>query len=385
MPPAALGSSSAGKLGSSPSARPPQLPARRPSPPPQPLRSSPPPSASPDFLIPRPPSIPPAAAGATARAAAPDAAVDPWRERIAQLEIQLSAARAAATRAGQDATASRERAEALASRLDRVEGELLVSIERVEEVARDALSRADKPLPLAGLEGRTSELETVAQTARAGVSALRQELAENRRLDEARAMRLGSIEDRVSRLEGDPRADELRLAIDRVESRVIAVEREQASLRERVESVLEEMRSERARMADAVAKAEKAFARIEELAEAQDELRASSGVDVLLPRIADLESLVLENGRNDAKLAKELEALRDQMAQPVEKPAANTGSAPLRGISGIGPKMESKLRALGIADRAALAALDDAGRARVAGELGVKRDKLDAWCEAARE
>ena len=253
-------------------------------------------------------------------------------------------------------------------------------------VLRDALARAERPLPLAGLEARTAELETIAQAARAGVSALRHELAENRRLDEARAMRLGSIEDRLSRLEGDPRADELRLAIDRVEERITTALREHAALRERFESVIEEVRAERARMADAVGNAEKALARIEELAEAQDELRAASSLDALLPRMADLESLVIENGRNDARLAKELEALRDQVtgtAAAESSSAPPRAGAPLRGIPGIGPKMESKLRALGIEDRAALAALDDEARARVSRELGVKREKLDAWCEAA--
>ena len=205
---------------------------------------------------------------------------------------------------------------------------------------------------------------------------------------------MGSIEDRVGRLESDPRADELRLAIDRVESRVIAVEREQTSLRERIDASLDEMRVERAKMADAIAKAEKAFARIEELAEAQDELRAASSVDALLPRIADLEALVLENGRNDGRVAKELEALRaaiestprasSDRAPQKKKADTSTPAATLRGVSGIGPKMESKLRALGITDRAALASLDEDARARIASELGVKRDKLDAWCEAAK-
>ena len=44
----------------------------------------------------------------------------------------------------------------------------------------------------------------------------------------------------------------------------------------------------------------------------------------------------------------------------------------------------TKLREAGVPDAAALAALDDAGRARVAAATGIKRDKLDAWCAAAR-
>ncbi|AKF08032.1 hypothetical protein [Sandaracinus amylolyticus] len=390
--PTALPSSAIARTGTSPSARPPQS-LVRPTAPPPPKRSSslppalarastPPPGSSPDFLIPRPPSAPSIATAARA-STAPDVSLDPWRERIAQLEIQLSAARAAASRAQQDAIASRERADALSARLDRIESELGAELERAVSTARDAMARAERPLPLEALDARTSEVETLAHTARAGVSAFRSELAENRRLDEARAVRLASIEDRVARIEGDPRPDELRLAIDRIETRMLGIEREQAAMRTRVDALLDEVRSERARMSSAIESAEKAFARIEELAEAQDELRTASSVDALLPRMADLESLVIENGRNDARLEKELESLRARLdAAPV--PAASPDAASLRTIAGIGPKIEAKLHALGIAHRAALAALDDDAIKRVASELAIKREKLAAWRDAAR-
>ncbi|UJR79359.1 hypothetical protein [Sandaracinus amylolyticus] len=389
--PTALTPSAIARTGTSPSARPPQLHAR-PSAPPPPKRpstvppslarpSTPPPGSSPDFLIPRPPSAPSLATAARV-STAPDASLDPWRERIAQLEIQLSAARAAASRAQQDAVTSRDRAEALSARLDRIESELGAALERAESTARDAIARAERPLPLEALDARTTEVETLAQSARAGVSAFRSELAENRRLDEARAVRLASIEDRVARIEADPRSDELRLAIDRIEARMLGIEREQAAMRAHVDALLDEMRTERAKMSSAIESAEKAFARIEELAEAQDELRTASSVDALLPRMADLESLVIENGRNDARLEKEVESLRALLDAAPAKPLSAPAS--LRTITGIGPKIEAKLHALGIADRAALAALDDDAITRIASELAIKRDKLAAWCDAAR-
>lgn len=298
------------------------------------------------------PSAPPQGATA-ARGAGAD---DPWRERIATVEVQLSATRATATRASQDVAAARERADAASARVEALEASLRASIEALEQTARDALSRAERPLPLQEVDARVAEIETIAQNARAGVAALRQELAENRRLDEARAVRLASIEDRVGRLEEDPRPAELRLSIDRVEQRVIAAEREQQSIRD-----------------GHAARSEPSPPALD-----LDRVRAS------IERVAALESRVAEMERRESALAEELASLRTSSRPAAPRsPGARTSDG-LRSIAGIGPKMITKLQGAGISDREALAALDDEARARLAREIGVKRDKLDSWCDAAR-
>ncbi|MDQ3037994.1 MAG: hypothetical protein M3Y87_36705 [Myxococcota bacterium] len=346
--------------------------------------STPPVGATPDFMMPRP-STPPAASSMRA-STAPD---DPWRERIASLEVQISATRATATRATQELASLRERLEAASARLDATEQSVRASIERAESTVRDALARAERPLPLENLEARTSEIESVAQTARAGVAALRQELAENRRLDEARAVRLTSIEDRVTRVEDDPRPAELRLLLDRLEARLLAGERDRAQLRDRLDSIDARGATSPARTDDgAVEISQRALDRLAELERSLEEVRASSSVDVLLSRIAELESLVVESGRHTTKVAAELAELGAQRVAPVTitgapAPAASTGS--LRSIAGIGPKLESKLRALGVDDVAALAALSEDDRTRLSPELGLKPGKLDGFCAAARD
>jgi predicted flap endonuclease-1-like 5' DNA nuclease len=236
-------------------------------------------------------------------------------------------------------TRLRERIDAAASRLEALDVAVREALERVEGVARAALERAEQPLPLGALERRMNKIEILAQTLRAGVAALRQELAENRRLDEARQARIVSLEERVARAEADPRPAELVLAIDRAEARVIATEREQAAIRERLDALSASAAADRERLdrlASALERALAAFARA--------------------PGSA---------------------------ASCAPEPAA-AGVRPLRAIPGIGAKIESKLRAAGIGDAAALAALDAVACARLAREIGVKPDKLEAWCAAAR-
>jgi hypothetical protein len=271
--------------------------------------SSPPPGAAPDFMMPRPPAHAPA----PARAAD---ANDPWRERIAALEVQLSATRAAATRASTDVAAMREKLESTAARVDAID-QRKTPIAPEPKVIEPA-ERTEPALP-SNLEGKLGELETMAQAARAAAQTVKQELAENKRLDEARQARIESIEDRLSHLGKGSGEKELRLAIDRAEVRVVAAEKEQSAIRDRMGEIEKQLKESGAKLTKTLEKTEKLMARLEELEEAQDALREASKVDVLLPRIADLEALVLETGRADAKLQKQLDELRAAAGAP--KPA----------------------------------------------------------------
>jgi predicted flap endonuclease-1-like 5' DNA nuclease len=185
--------------------------------------------------------------------------------------------------------------------------------ERVDAyVARLAIFDDSVRTSLTNLTERTTEIEHAAQAGRAATATMRQELAEQRRVDDARAARLSSIEERVLTIEKDARLAELRLLVDRLEMRLLAKERENESLRAYIET-----------------------------------------------RMATLEA-----------------SLREQ----------NVGNTvpPLRSISGIGPKLEAKLNAKGVADIQALAALSKDEREKLSKELGIARSKLEAWCESAR-
>ena len=165
------------------------------------------------------------------------------------------------------------------------------------------------------------------------------------------------------------------------------MERDHAELRAKLMDATSRAEREAAAFTAALDKVDRVLARLEEIEEAQDAIRAESAGDTILPRLADLEALVLENGRNDARLRKELDDLRSAIAAaataPAAAPAAPRKKSGAFGVAGVGPKLVAKLREAGIEDAAALAALDGEGRARVAKATGIKREKLDAWCDAA--
>jgi predicted flap endonuclease-1-like 5' DNA nuclease len=344
----------------------------------------------PDFLVPRPSAPPPAGGPADTNAEA-------WRERIANIEVQLSATRSSVQRMQSEFASLREKLDETASKLvclgeltslrekldqtghrfetseaevraslERIEAEVRASLERIEAIAEQALQRADKPLPIASLEARMSEIEALATVVRAGLATLQQELAESRRLDEARHARIESLEGRLLRAESDPRPVELRLAIDRLEARVIAAEREQRALREQLEArVIAAEREQRALR-------EQLEARVVAAEREQRALREQ------------LEALFRLAGEERARIDRLTEAW-EEIAGHLRRSASDAPPArTLRDIPGIGPKSESKLRAAGIASADDLAALDAEGRSRIARMLGIKQEKFDAWCEAAR-
>lgn len=217
---------------------------------------------------------------------------DPYRERIAALEVQLSAVRSTLSRA----------LEELSPLGDKVH-ELIARLAIADDVQRASLTQFTE---------RTAELSQAAQAGRAAIATMRQELAEQRRKDDARAAKISSVEERVLSLESDARLGELRLLVDRLELRLVQKERENESFRVELET-----------------------------------------------RLSVLEASIRE-------------------------PSHPKAAPPLSSISGIGPKLEAKLHAAGVADLEALAELSKEDRQRLAKELGIARSKLDAWCEAAR-
>lgn len=271
--------------------RPPNRPAPAPRPSLPPPRASlslnratlPPPGAAPDFLMPRP-SVTPASTGERA----PASPEDPWRERIAALEVQLSAARSMLTRALEELSPLREKVDGLAAQISSSDDSMRTTLTLLTE--------------------RTVELEHLARAGRAAIATMHHDLAEQRRVHDARAARLSSIEERVLAIEHDPRLPELRLLVDRLEMRLLAKERENESIRAHFEAQMASLRAE---------------------------------------------------------------------SHPKEAPS-------LRSISGIGPKLEAKLIASGVADIRALAELSEDGRGKLAKDLGIAKSKLDAWCELAR-
>jgi predicted flap endonuclease-1-like 5' DNA nuclease len=328
------------------------LPARSSTPPPLPLRQSVPPPLPPrngptDFTMPRP-SAPPAAAPSPAKVV--DAGGE-WRERLASVEVQVSATRATSQRAANDIAALRERTDATVTRLDTIDQSLRAALASIGDTARAALARAEAPPDLQRVESKIAQLETIASAARAASAALREELAENKRLAEARGTRIASLDTRLGKLECDPRPAELRLALDRIEARILASEREQGAIKSRLDAL---------------------------------EQRPSRSEEDAAPRASERPS-----GDALASVTAEIAELRAAIATMSATAAARGESAgaarsPFAGITGIGPKIQTKLAAAGVPDAAGLAAIEDPERDRIARAIGVKRDKLDGWIDAAR-
>jgi predicted flap endonuclease-1-like 5' DNA nuclease len=365
------------------------------------------PSAPPgEFLMPRPSAPPPAATRSAGALDLTPSPADPWRERIAQLEVQLAAARAESARRAEESAQLRARLDALEPMARSATEQLASMSERMERALAEARGWAERPLPVGALEGRMSEVESLAASVRASVATAAHDIAEHGRMFDARATRMASLESRIALVERDPEKNELRLAGERLELRVAALAKtlEQLSheVRDRVARAEHRADESEKHALRAASDAQKALARSHEAIDAQDALREEAKLDALLPRLADVEALVLENGRNDALQRKRLDALEARMGAgthagtPAEPRAEAPATAPeaargaeengddLRRIKGIGPAYAKALRAMGVSRFADIAAWDDAALARVAEALGTKKDRLAKWTEKAR-
>ena len=378
------------------------LPARPSGAPPS-MRPSAPPGG--EFLMPRPSAPPPAATRSAGALDLTPSPADPWRERIAQLEVQLAAARAESTRRAEESAQLRARLDALEPMARGATEQLASLTERMERALAEARGWAERPLPVGALEARMTEVESLAASVRASMATATHDIAEHGRMFEARAARMASLESRIALVERDPERNELRLAAERLDLRLTALAKtlEQLSheVRDRVARAEHRADESEKHALRAASDAQKALARSHEAIDAQDALREEAKLDALLPRLADVEALVLENGRNDALQRKRLDALEARVgagtatapAEPSAEAPATAGEAArgaeedgddLRRIKGIGPAYAKALRAMGVSRFADIAAWDDAALARVAEALGTKKDRLAKWTEKAR-
>lgn len=127
---------------------------------------------------------------------------------------------------------------------------------------------------------------------------------------------------------------------------------------------------------------------LEQLREQYDALRGL--MTVRAERIRELERLVEERDRSLAEAQQALAtAQQEVLAERARADTATVATAPddLRQLYGVGPKVEARLRELGVRRFADIAAWTDEDIDRIAPQLKVhaKRIRRDGWVESARE
>ena len=329
-------------------ARPPSLPPRPASVlPPRP--SSPPlrPESIPPSRVPRPsdpPSRPPAAAGAAER------------QRLMQMQTQLDEARSTIARQRNELDELRAKLSAEDARL----GEL---IERVETSERDRLADKQK------LDERKDEIG----------EELRRQLARAELDLRERAGLIDKIDSRVRELE-DGEGARLRMRVERalqtvreLEEKVLTVEHTQRFLRERMNK-LEEAETARDEQL------KRALSLLDEQHDILREQRDERDLDGLRARVEILETLVVRTGDEEARLRKEVVALRESIV-----PGMPSGGDDLTRIKGVGPKFARALSDLGYTRFEDVAAWTAEDVARVAGALGIKPQRIEkaGWVASA--
>lgn len=328
-------------------------------------RASSPPLSTPGFLMPKP------AAAATGSGEP----ADPWRERLASIEVQAQATRALAQRTADDASAMRQRAEAAESRVRALESELGGRVVELERALAEGASRAGAtdrpPAEIAtpeGLAERVERVDRLASQARVALDTIQQDLAEHARLFQARKARMDSLEARVARAEDDPRIADLVRKVESfdltlarllpqlegaaaVDARVAAIEARAAASEERVRVLDARSRG----LAEALADVERRSAVASERSAALD------------ARVALLEGAAGAGSR----------ATPSRSAEPEDE---------LRSLKGVGPKLAKQLREAGVTTVAEIAAWSDEDVASFAQKLGttVAKIKKAGWVDAAR-